>query len=125
MPTNEPIRVFIGSEPKTAIARKVLEYSIVKHTDYDVEFGELEGDVSWSKRNSKDLTAQVGTGFSLLRWDIPRRCNYEGFAIYLDADMLVFSDIYDLWTMDQQYPADKDFPCSVWCTYQMGWGNLY
>ena len=74
---------------------------------YNVEFVELEGDISWSKRNSKDLTAQVGTGFSLLRWDIPRRCNYEGFAIYLDSDQIVLADIYDLWMSDCQYPTNN------------------
>lgn len=124
MPVQTPIVIYIGSEPKTTIARKVLEYSILKNTAYEVEFKPLEGDVSWSKRNSKDLTSQVGTGFSLLRWDVPSRQGYEGFAVYLDADQIVLSDIYDLWTMDGRFPTDKINPCSIWSTYQTGWGSL-
>lgn len=109
------IRIFIGSEPKTAIARDVLKYSILKHTSTDIDFQPLEGSESWTKKATTGVNSVVGTGFSLLRWDIPERCNYEGYAIYLDADMLVFDDIKDLWESDVKYPNEN---CSVWCTYQ-------
>ena len=35
----------------------------------------------------------------LARFGIPSLTAYQGRAIYLDADMLVFNDIYDLWSM--------------------------
>jgi len=105
------IKVFIGSEPKTEIPRKVLEYSIRKHTKMAVKFPGLQGNESWAKRPASG----VGTGFSLLRWDIPARCDYRGFAIYLDADQLVMDDINDLYSCDEQFPNNQ---CSCWCTYQ-------
>lgn len=104
------IKVFIGTEPKTEIARKVLEYSILKHTDKEVEFHHMMGE-DW-KINPPN---GVGTGFSLLRWDIPRRCNYEGAAIYLDADILCLSDIYHLYRADIDY---KNQDASHWMTWQ-------
>ena len=110
------IRVFIGSEPKTTIARDVLKYSILKNTKHKIDFQLLEGDESWAKKAATGWKSMVGTGFSLLRWDIPQRCNFEGYAIYLDADTLVFDDIVDLWRSDIKYPDEN---CSVWCTYQM------
>jgi hypothetical protein len=116
------IRVFIGSEPKTEIATRVLEHSILKHTSSKVEFPGLLGEKSWKTRDEANAPQQhksQGTGFSLLRWDIPRRCNYEGYAIHLDADMIVFSDILDLWQSDKKYPNEN---CSIWCSYQMAWG---
>ena len=104
------IRVFIGTEPKTEIARKVLCFSIEKNTSQPVEFYPMMGD-SWVIRPNP----YIGTGFSLFRWDIPKKCNYEGFAIYLDADILCLSDIKELWGVDTKYPNET---CSVWCTYQ-------
>ena len=104
------IKVFIGTEPKTEIARKVLEYSILKHTKKEIEFTPMMGE-DWKIMPPTG----VGTGFSLLRWDIPRRCNYEGAAIYLDADILCLEDIYQLYRADIDYPNPD---ASHWMTYQ-------
>lgn len=104
------IKVFVGTEPKTEIARKVLEYSIKKNTKYPTQIIPMLGD-DWRIKTPNGS----GTGFSLLRWDIPSRCNFQGAAIYLDADMLCLGDIADLYQADAKYPNDKS---SVWCTYQ-------
>lgn len=104
------IKVFIGTEPKTEIARKVLEYSILKNTNYKVQFFPMMGQ-DWTIKPPLG----VGTGFSLLRWDIPRRCNYQGAAIYLDADILCLGNIGNLWVVDEVFPNEQS---SVWCTYQ-------
>lgn len=89
---NEVVRVCIGTEPRTEIARKVLEYSILKYCSLPVEFHLLTGE-NWDDRGKKG----EGTGFSLLRWSIPEKFKYQGFAIYLDADQLVISDLAQLW----------------------------
>lgn len=39
-----------------------------------------------------------GTPFTGFRFAVPELCNFEGRAIYLDADMLVLGDIDDLWS---------------------------
>lgn len=108
---SDPIRVFIGTEPKTEIARKVLEHSIRRNTAAEVEFTPMIGS-AWEY----PLTGiKVGTGFSLRRWMIPAACNWEGRAIYLDADQLVFGDIKELW----EKPETQSHPrASIWCTYQ-------
>jgi len=41
--------------------------------------------------------------------------DYEGFAIYLDADIICLDDIKRLWEADVDYPNSK---ASIWCTYQ-------
>ena len=58
------VRVFIGTEPKTEIPRKVLECSILRRTEMRVEFTPMIG------REWEYSTAgiHVGTGFSLRRW---------------------------------------------------------
>ena len=61
------VRVYIGSEPKTEIARKVLQCSINRRTNADVEYVVMMGK-EWEYDHSK---FHVGTGFSLRRWMIP------------------------------------------------------
>ncbi len=111
------IKIFIGSEPKTLIAQKVLEFSLLEQLkgNRKIEFCDLSSDDNWTQKTEKGLHAVLGTGFSLLRWDVPRRCNYEGYAIYLDADILALCDVGKLWQADVDYPNED---ASIWCTYQ-------
>lgn len=111
--SSEKIRVFIGTEPKTEIARKVLECSIKRRcTAEGLDLVPMIGP-EWEC----DVRGiPVGTGFSLKRWLIPSRCNWTGKAIYLDADQLVLADIKDLWESDQTFPAREG--TSAWTTWQ-------
>lgn len=86
------IRIFIGTEPKTEIARKVLEHSIRRHTLSNVICTPMIG----SEWEYPTEGIQVGTGFSLRRWMIPAACNWKGHAIYMDADQIVFRAVDDL-----------------------------
>jgi len=107
----EKVRIFVGTEPKTEIARKVLECSINRRTNSEVEFIPMIG-----KEWQYDTTGfQQGTGFSLRRWMIPEYCKWHGRAIYLDSDQLVFSDIWDLWCQPDYNPIPG---CAAWMTYQ-------
>ena len=108
----ETVRVFIGTEPKTEIARKVLECSIIRRTKHKVEFTPMIGR-DWEYPTDG---IKVGTGFSLRRWMIPAACNFQGRAIYLDADQLVTGDIGELWDKIYAKPAPKG--TSAWMTYQ-------
>lgn len=101
------IRIGIGTEPRTEIARKVLEYSILKNSSSDIKFYPLMGE----DFKNRGILGQ-GTGFSLLRFILPEYFNYEGKAIYLDADMLVLSDIKELWEIDKQTNLKENI---VWC----------
>ena len=48
---------------------------------------------AWKKRGA------WGTPFSCFRFAIPELCNFEGRAVYLDADMLVRADMRELLEM--------------------------
>lgn len=110
------IKVFIGTEPKTEIPYKVLCYSIHKYCILPITITPLEG-FPWTTRPNP----YIGTGFSLLRWDIPRLCNYDGYAIYLDVDIICLDDIRELWQIPNKYP---NYLTSTWCTYQRSkWYN--
>lgn len=104
----EPIRIFLGTEPKTEIFRQVLEFSIRQRTKREVQITPMIGEM-WEYPIEG---IKVGTGFSLRRWMIPEACDWKGKAIYLDADQLVLADIEELW---EQYLSP---PSVVACTYQ-------
>jgi hypothetical protein len=58
-----------------------------------------------------DEANRARTGFSFYRFLIPKLCGYQGRALYLDADMQMFSDIDELWRIPF---GDR----KVLCTYQ-------
>ena len=91
-----PIRIFVGTDKSQMLAAKVLEYSIKKHASMSVSVVPL---CDLAVPLPRDPKNNPRTGFSFARFLIPSLCGYEGRAIYLDADMLVFSDIAALWTV--------------------------
>ena len=90
----KPMRVFVGTDDSQIVATKVLEYSIRKHASGPVEFHGMTADRMPLPRDKKN---KPRTGFSFCRLTIPQRCGYQDRGLYLDADMLVFTDIAELW----------------------------
>jgi hypothetical protein len=105
------VRVFIGTEPKTLVAAKVLMHSVARRSARPFQFTLMEGP-DWEVPDG----LPKGTGFSLRRWLIPRHCDYRGRAIYLDADQIVLGDLAELWAKPD---LDPGLPgTTAWLTYQ-------
>lgn len=99
-------RVFVGCDPNNCDLEQmmVLEYSLRRHASIPVEIHwmQLSRDPAspWYSEPEKGLGWRTDlwvTPFSGFRWAIPALCNYQGRAIYMDADMVVLRDIADLW----------------------------
>ncbi len=88
------IQIYVGTDRSQRIGLQVLEYSIAKHTQRQFRLHSLE---HVTLPEPKDKRQLARTGFSFSRFAIPKLADYQGKAIYMDADMLVFSDIGDLW----------------------------
>jgi hypothetical protein len=84
------IRVFIGSHKRFERVEPVIEYSIRKHASESVE-------VNIMRPEYYGYPDSGCTGFTEMRYKIPEICGYEGFAIYLDVDMILMDDIAKLW----------------------------
>jgi lipopolysaccharide biosynthesis glycosyltransferase len=96
MENREVIRVFVGTDRSQLLAVSVLAHSIKRHTAATVEVVpmlDLQIPIPRHPRNWQR------TGFSFSRFCIPKLAGYRGKAIYLDADMLVFGDIQELWNI--------------------------
>lgn len=107
-PLVEPLRVFCGTDESQRVATRVLEHSIRKHCSRPVNFEPMY-DLDLPRPKHPENWPR--TGFSFYRFAIPQLCGYQGRALYLDADMLVFGDIAELWNI----PFED---ASVLCTNQ-------
>jgi len=96
MPNEETIRVYVGTDRSQMLAVPVLEHSIKRHTSAKVEVIPM---LDLPVPTPKDPRNGQRTGFSYSRFCIPKLAGYKGKAIYMDADMLVFKDIQELWNI--------------------------
>ena len=88
------IDVFVGTDRSQLLAVSVLEHSIKRHTDRAVRVSPL---IDLDLPEPRDVRQGSRTNFSFARFAIPELAGYQGRALYLDADMLVFRDIGELW----------------------------
>jgi hypothetical protein len=91
---DELIRVFVGTDRSQLLAVSVLEHSIRRHTGRPTQVCPL---IDLDLPEPVDVRQGSRTNFSFARFAIPELAGYDGKAVYLDADMLVFRDIGELW----------------------------
>jgi len=92
------IRVFVGYDSREAIAFSVLSHSIHARasepvTVAPVMLSQLE---SVYQRSRNPLQS---TDFSFSRFLTPWLCDFRGWAIFMDCDMIVLEDIAALWRL--------------------------
>lgn len=95
-----PIRIFIGAGNEQLVPALVLKHSILKHATMSVDVTIMN---EWNHPMPKDRKNWPRTPFSFQRFMIPEKCKYQGHAIYMDSDMLVFGDVKEIWTGDMDY----------------------
>ena len=101
--TSPTIRVFIGYDSREAAAFSVLAHSIHARASQPVSVTPLKleelREVFRRERNPLQ-----STDFSFSRFLTPYLCGYEGWAVFMDCDMLALDDIARLWDLrDDSY----------------------
>ena len=86
------IRIFIGWDHRQPISYNVLQHSLGARSSAPVSITPLVLPTLPLKRTGL-------TPFTFSRFLVPWLCDYEGWAIFMDADMLVLGDIAELWAM--------------------------
>lgn len=90
------VKIFVGYDPKEAICYSVCSNSITRYATRPVSITPL---------NLKNLPGYTevhtdgSTEFSYSRFLVPYLMDYQGWAIYMDCDMIITSDIQELWNM--------------------------
>jgi len=96
------IPVFIGYDPREAIAYHVCVNSIIRHASGPVQIIPLAlsllGDY-------EEKHTDASNHFVYSRFLVPHLMSYKGWAIFIDGDMIVRDDIYKLWELRE---SDKD-----------------
>lgn len=87
------LRVFIGFDYQEAVAYSVLAHSIMRHASAPVSITPLRLD---QLNLNRPRDPNQSTDFAYSRFLVPHLCDYEGYAIFMDCDMLMMDDIYEL-----------------------------
>lgn len=87
-------RIFIGFDPRETVAYHVAAHSILRRSSIPVAITPLR------RESIKALTRPRGehdsTEFAISRFLVPYLCKYDGYALFMDCDMLCLSDIAEL-----------------------------
>jgi lipopolysaccharide biosynthesis glycosyltransferase len=92
------IPIFIGYDSKVKIAYHVLAESILRNSSTPVTLSPI------NLSNLKNIYTRkqdplASTEFSFSRFLVPHLMNYNGWAIFMDSDMVMLSDITELWNL--------------------------
>lgn len=91
------LRIFIGADPRQPVSLAVLAQSVYKYSSKPVAITPLVIEQLPLKRTGL-------TPFTFSRFLVPYLCNYEGWALFLDADILLTDDIAKLFALaDDKY----------------------
>jgi lipopolysaccharide biosynthesis glycosyltransferase len=96
------IPIFIGYDPREAIAFHVCSNSIIRHSSKPVAITPL------ALKNMQDYEEKHTDGsnqFIYSRFLVPHLMEYKGWAIFMDGDMLLRDDIEKLWALRDESKA--------------------
>ena len=92
------MKIVIGTEANQYVPQQVLIYSIKETLSIDAEI----------LPTTQGQHRIGGTNFGFVRFMVPSMCNYQGRAVYMDADQLVFQDMKGLF---EQIDDDHAVAC--------------
>ncbi len=91
------LKIFIGYDPRQQVSYNVLQSSIIKSASVPVSITPLIIE-------QLPLQRRGLTPFTYTRFLVPYLCDFEGWALFLDADILVNHDISELFDLkDDKY----------------------
>ena len=98
------MKVFIGYDPREDIAYQVCKHSILRRQpEADVQplIQKDLRDAGWYTRPVDKLAS---TEFTFTRFLVPELTNFDGWALFMDCDMILTTDIKELFDQaDDQY----------------------
>lgn len=91
------IRVFVGHDPREAIAYDVFTHSVLTRASAPVMFCPLS--LNTMRDHYREQHDDGSNQFIYSRFLVPYLCGFMGWAIFADGDMLCRDDIAKLWRM--------------------------
>lgn len=102
--SDELLKIFIGYDPVESVAWHTLAHSIYEHSTKPVAI------VPINIRNFRDIYQRArdqkqSNEFSFTRFLVPYLCGYSGYGLFLDCDMLVRTDVTELFEIGYSDPT--------------------
>jgi hypothetical protein len=96
-------RLFVGFDPAEALAYSVFCSSVQRHASGPVLIAPLAL-TQLKEIFNRERDPLQSTDFAFTRFLVPYLCQWHGWAMFMDGDMLCRDDIYKLWAMrDNRY----------------------
>ncbi len=96
------INVFIGYDAREAIAYHACSNSLIRHSTDTLAITPLAlKNLSTYKESHTDGSNQ----FIYSRFLVPHLMNYQGWALFIDGDMIIRTDINELWALRDESKA--------------------
>ncbi len=93
----EPIRIFLGWDARESVAYHVCVQSILAKASRPVAIYPLA--LHLFSKEYQEHHDDGSNAFTYSRFLIPWLCHWNGYAIFMEADMLMRADIAELWDM--------------------------
>ena len=97
-----PIPVFVGYDPREAIAYHTCVNSIIRHASQPVAIIPIALNLF---QDYKETHTDGSNHFIYTRFLVPHLMGFKGWAIFIDGDMIIRGDIVELWNLRE---VDKD-----------------
>lgn len=92
----KPIPIFVGYDPREAVAYHTCVNSIIRQASRPVAIMPLALNLF---EDYKETHTDGSNHFIYSRFLVPHLMNYAGWAIFIDGDMIVRDDIVKLWEL--------------------------
>lgn len=96
----EIIPIFVGYDPREAVAYHTCVNSIIRHSTTPVAIHPVALNLF---KDYSETHTDGSNHFIYTRFLVPHLMNFSGWAIFIDGDMIVRSDITDLWNLKDSY----------------------
>ena len=101
--TDDMVRIFIGYDSRLPVLFNVAQHSIIRHSSVPVSITPIHT-AHLKKVFNRDKVAVQSTEFSFSRFLAPYLCGFNGWAIFMDNDVIARADIAELWALrDEKY----------------------
>jgi len=98
----KPIPIFVGYDPREAIAYHTCVNSIIRNSSQPVAIVPVALNLF---REYSETHTDGSNHFIYTRFLVPYLMQHEGWAVFIDGDMIVRGDIAELWNLRE---LDKD-----------------
>jgi len=96
----KPIPIFVGYDPREAVAYHVCANSIIRNASVPVAIIPLALNLF---EDYKETHTDGSNHFIYSRFLVPHLMEYSDHAIFIDGDMIVRGDIVELWNLRDPY----------------------